>query len=367
MHKYFRRCIMNFSYSDAELQFLEERDCVLGEYIKKKGRIEREIKPDVFYSVIDSITGQQISSAALESVRKKLFEITGGVTPERINSLSAHQIRSCGMSLKKAENIKAFAESVCTGKTDLDAFKDMSDEEIIEALTAFRGIGRWTAEMTLIFALGRKNVLSFGDFGIRKGLCVLYGFEKMDRELFEMFRERFSPLGTVASFYLWEAAREPESLNKEDIAVIKTPAGSLKIEGSNRGIKSVLWTEEEERKAQNPLVREAAKQLKEYFDGKRKNFDIPLDTQGTEFQKRVWSETAKIPFGETRTYGEIAAAAGSPMAARAVGGAVNKNPVNIIVPCHRVIGFDSSLTGYRGGIETKRRLLELEGVLKASR
>lgn len=358
---------MIFSYSDAELQFLGERDCVLGEYIKKKGRIEREINPDVFYSVIDSIAGQQISSAALESVRKKLFEITGGVTPERINSLSADQIRLCGMSLKKAENIKAFAESVCTGKTDLDAFKDMGDEEIIEALTAFRGIGRWTAEMTLIFALQRKNVLSFGDFGIRKGLCVLYGFEKIDRKLFEMFRKRFSPFGTVASFYLWEAAREPESLNREDYAVIKTPVGSLKIEGDNRGIKSVLWTQEEEREGENPVVREAAKQLEEYFDGRRKEFSVPLNVHGTEFQKKVWLETSEIPFGETRTYGEIAAAVGNPKGSRAVGGAVNKNPVNIIVPCHRVIGSDSSLTGYRGGIETKRRLLELEGFLKASR
>lgn len=112
-------------------------------------------------------------------MRKKLLEITGGVTPEKINALSAEEIKQCGISLKKAENIKAFAESVCSGKTDLESFKEKEDEEIIEELTAFRGIGRWTAEMTLIFALQRKNVLSFGDFGIRKGLCVLYGYEKL--------------------------------------------------------------------------------------------------------------------------------------------------------------------------------------------
>lgn len=358
---------MNFSYSHKELKFLSERDKVLGEYIRKKGKIERSVNADVFYNVIDSIAGQQISSAALQTVRKKLLEITGGVTPEKINALSAEKIKRCGISLKKAENIKAFAESVCSGKTDLESFKEKEDEEIIKELTAFRGIGRWTAEMTLIFALQRKNVLSFGDFGIRKGICVLYGYEKIDKKLFEQFRERFSPYGTIASFYLWEAARENTDLNKEDFAVIKTPAGSLEIKGDNRGIKSILWTEEKEREAENAVVKEAVKQLKEYFDGKRKVFDVPINTDGTEFQKKVWQETAKIPFGETRTYGEIASAVGNPKGSRAVGGAVNKNPVNIIVPCHRVIGADSSLTGYRGGLERKRHLLELEGILKASR
>lgn len=358
---------MNFSYSDKELRLLAERDCVLSEYISKKGRIERSINPDIFYNVVDSIAGQQISSAALETVRKKLLEITGGVTPEKINALSAEEIKQCGISLKKAENIENFAESVCSGKTDLNSFKEKEDEEIIEELTAFRGIGRWTAEMTLIFALQRKNVLSYGDFGIRKGLCVLYGYEKIDKKLFEQFRERFSPYGTIASFYLWEAAREDKDISKEDFAVIKTPVGRLKIKGDNRGISSIMWTEETEKEADNVIVREAVKELKEYFDGKRKVFNVPLNTDGTEFQKKVWQKTAEIPFGKTSTYGEIAASVGSPKGCRAVGGAVNKNPVNIIVPCHRVIGADSSLTGYRGGLERKRWLLEFEGVLEASR
>ena len=357
---------MNFSYSEKDLELLSDRDPVMGEYIRKKGKIERSVNEDVFYSVVDSIAGQQISSAALETVRRKLLEISGGVTPERISALSAEELKTCGMSLKKAENIKAFAESVCSGKTDLKSFGEKDDEEIIEELTAFRGIGRWTAEMTLIFSLQRKDVLSFGDFGIRKGLCMLYGYEKISRELFEKFRKRFSPCCTVASFYLWEAAREPEPLNKEDFAVIKTPAGLLEIKGDNRGIESVLWTEEKEKPGVNPVVRKAAEELEEYFEGKRKVFDVPLNTAGTDFQKRVWEETAKIPFGKTKTYGEIASLIGSPRGARAVGGAVNRNPVNIIVPCHRVLGADSSLTGYRGGIERKRFLLEIEGALKAS-
>ena len=101
-------------------------------------------------------------------------------------------------------------------------------------------------------------------------------------------------------------------------------------------------------------------ELREYFDGKRREFDLPLAPEGTDFQKRVWEELCKIPYGETRSYGEIAAALGNTRAARAVGLANNKNPIPIIVPCHRVIGADGALVGYAGGVEAKDFLLKLE-------
>ena len=101
-------------------------------------------------------------------------------------------------------------------------------------------------------------------------------------------------------------------------------------------------------------------QLEEYFAGKRKTFDIPIKLEGTPFHKKVWEALQKIPYGGTRTYGEIAKAIGSPKAARAVGGANNKNPIGIVVPCHRVIGADGSLTGYACGLEIKKYLLDLE-------
>ncbi|MDR0444493.1 MAG: methylated-DNA--[protein]-cysteine S-methyltransferase [Treponema sp.] len=108
------------------------------------------------------------------------------------------------------------------------------------------------------------------------------------------------------------------------------------------------------------LIKNAAAQLAEYFNGKRKKFDLPLDLQGTDFQITVWESLQQIPFGETRSYGEIAAMTGNPKASRAVGMANNRNPIAIIIPCHRVIGSNGSLTGYAGGIELKRQLLELE-------
>lgn len=101
-------------------------------------------------------------------------------------------------------------------------------------------------------------------------------------------------------------------------------------------------------------------EVMEYLDGKRKTFDIKYEINGTEFQKKVWKELTKIPYGETRTYKEIAVAVGNPKASRAVGMANNKNPISIVIPCHRVIGSDGKLTGYAGGLDMKKALLDLE-------
>lgn len=104
----------------------------------------------------------------------------------------------------------------------------------------------------------------------------------------------------------------------------------------------------------------ARAQMAEYFQGRRREFDLPLDPQGTAFQRTVWAALREIPYGETRSYGELAAMIGRPKAARAVGMACNRNPLPILIPCHRVVGKDGSLTGYAGGLELKQQLLELE-------
>lgn len=114
---------------------------------------------------------------------------------------------------------------------------------------------------------------------------------------------------------------------------------------------------------QTPLLAEAEQQLSEYFAGMRTEFDLPLRMEGTAFQKAVWAELCRIPYGETRTYGQLAAALGKPKASRAVGRACHCNPIAIVVPCHRVIGASGSLTGYAGGLDIKRNLLERERIL----
>ena len=112
------------------------------------------------------------------------------------------------------------------------------------------------------------------------------------------------------------------------------------------------------------LLLEAKRQLEEYFAGLRAAFSLPLAPEGTEFQKAVWRELENIPYGETRTYGQIAEKIGNPKACRAVGGANHHNPVAVMIPCHRVIGKDGSLTGYAGGVDIKETLLLLEGAIK---
>ncbi|NMR96163.1 methylated-DNA--[protein]-cysteine S-methyltransferase, partial [Vibrio parahaemolyticus] len=106
-----------------------------------------------------------------------------------------------------------------------------------------------------------------------------------------------------------------------------------------------------------PLIKKTVNELEEYFNGDRKMFTIPIGLSGTEFQTKVWNELLKIPFGETKTYREIAKSIGNDKAYRAVGGANNKNPIPIIVPCHRVVGADKSLVGYKGGLDIKKALL----------
>ena len=120
------------------------------------------------------------------------------------------------------------------------------------------------------------------------------------------------------------------------------------------------WTED----ADYPPLKECAQQLGEYFAGRRNRFDLPIAPEGTAFQKRVWREIARVPFGATIAYAELAKRAGAPGCARAAGAATGRNPIAVIVPCHRIVGARGSLTGYAGGLERKQRLLELEGVLQ---
>lgn len=145
---------------------------------------------------------------------------------------------------------------------------------------------------------------------------------------------------------------------------VTTPIGLLQIIATDNAIVSVRPTDHEENivgnKAANKLAQKCKVELAEYFDGKRKKIDLPLKQEGTEFQKKVWQELKQIPYGETKTYGEIAKLIDKPKASRAIGMANHNNSIMILVPCHRVVGADGSLTGYVYGMKAKKFLLELE-------
>lgn len=152
--------------------------------------------------------------------------------------------------------------------------------------------------------------------------------------------------------------------------MMRSPVGELKLIASDKGLTAVLWDYGESdhtpvvatsiESNDHPILLEAEKQLTEYFEKKRTTFTLELDFIGTEFQKKVWHAMLTIPFGETRTYGQIAKQIGIPDAVRAVGGAANKNPIPIIAPCHRVIGASGKLVGFGGGLQNKSILLQLE-------
>lgn len=139
-----------------------------------------------------------------------------------------------------------------------------------------------------------------------------------------------------------------------------TYAGRIGIAEEDGAITHLIFSERDWTVEETDLIKETKRQLDEYFAGKRKEFDIPTRHEGTEFQKRVWEELRKIPYGKTVTYKDIAEAVGCPKGFRAVGLANNRNPISIIYPCHRVIGSNGSLTGYGGGLDVKEKLLELE-------
>jgi len=143
----------------------------------------------------------------------------------------------------------------------------------------------------------------------------------------------------------------------------ETPYGIISIKSDGSAITSIKIAGEAEpvdRNIADKLTDKAAKQLNEYFASKRKQFDLPLKPHGTNFQLAVWKALVEIPYGETRSYKDIAVAINNPKACRAVGLANNKNPVWIVIPCHRVIGSNGTLTGYGGGLKMKQRLLDLE-------
>jgi methylated-DNA-[protein]-cysteine S-methyltransferase len=153
--------------------------------------------------------------------------------------------------------------------------------------------------------------------------------------------------------------------------MVDSPVGRLKLVATDEGLAGILWETDrpsrvrlniEAEEVGHPVLVETERQLNEYFAGQRREFALRLDVAGTPFQRKVWNALLTIPFGETRSYGEIARQIGNPGAMRAVGAANGRNPVSIVAPCHRVIGSTGKLTGFGGGLEAKAQLLALEGV-----
>lgn len=192
-----------FEYGEAEISYLKAKDKRLGQVIDRLGHIRRKTDSDLFSSVVHHIVGQQISSKAQQTIWKRMNEELGSVTADNLLSAGREKIKSFGMTYRKADYILDFARQVASKAFDVEAVAAMDDQADIKALTALKGIGVWTAEMILLFCLKRKDVLSYGDLGIIRGLRMLYRHREVDKVRFERYRKRFSPCGSVASLYLW--------------------------------------------------------------------------------------------------------------------------------------------------------------------
>ncbi|MDR0445231.1 MAG: DNA-3-methyladenine glycosylase [Puniceicoccales bacterium] len=193
-------------FSDEALDHLRQNDPLLGKAIDRFGKIEMDINPDPFAALIRSIAGQQISGKAAETVWNRLSAACHPMEAVTIHKTDLSVIQSCGMSLRKAEYIRGIADRVVTGALDLEHLKSLPDQEILRELTTCRGVGPWTAEMLLIFSYQRPDIVSCNDLGIRLGMVRLYGLEALTKAQFQSYRERYTPHGTVASFYLWALA-----------------------------------------------------------------------------------------------------------------------------------------------------------------
>jgi len=204
---------MHFEYGNVEKDYLSKKDKKMGFVINHYGHIYREVEKDIFKALIKNILSQQISSKAYETILNRFIDLTDDFDKKRLLAIDENDYRECGISKRKCEYIKTMIEHKYIYGYDFDALKELNDDEAIDALIKFPGVGKWTAQMTLIFSLGRKDILALDDFGIRKGLSMMYGEDINDKSAIKKYKDMFSPYSTIASFYIWEIAMD-KAFNK---------------------------------------------------------------------------------------------------------------------------------------------------------
>lgn len=196
-------------YGKEEIEYLTKKDPVLGNYIAEVGFLKREVNEDVYSSLIESIIGQQISTKAANTIRKRVLTLVGDITPTNIKKANQEDLLACGLSMRKYEYIIGITNAFLE---DVELYENLnlkSNEEIIEILTKLRGIGIWTVEMLLIHTFLRKDIISFSDLAIKRGLMKLHDLDKLTKEDKSYYKNLYSPYATVASIYLWEKSKEP--------------------------------------------------------------------------------------------------------------------------------------------------------------
>ena len=296
-------------------------------------------------------------------------------TPAALVELAEDDPGAFSMPAGRRRAVVALAQAVDAGDVVIDPGADPA--ELRRSLVALPGIGPWTAEYVAMRALRDPDAFMPTDLGIRRGAVAL-GLPDDPTHLRAM-TEHWRPWRSYAMAHLW-ACRPPPHRNsppdgRKDVphdhhhtsqppCPVDTPIGQIVLESDGDvliGLRLPNAVGLGRRDEESPVLKEAATQLEEYFAGERTEFDLRMELDGTPFQREVWSELSRIPYGETISYGELARRVGRPKGPRAVGQANGRNPIAIIVPCHRVLA-SNGIGGYGGGLTVKRALLALEGV-----
>lgn len=370
-----------------KVEHLRESDSRMAQLIERFGYIERNTHRPLFEALVESIVSQQVASASAERTMRKIAGAVGGsVVPATIASLGREGLRKCGVAARKAEWIVSAAERFETGGFGQEELQKLSNEEVVDRLTSLGGVGRWTAEMLLMFSLGREDVLPTGDLGLRKALTVLYGERRLTTKRWAHYRRLFGPYCSIASFYLWAYANNlPKKMAEVTIRPLAfgrlkdrriaydyypTSRGEMLVASTCKGVCRVAFADDREEALDELRAEfrgatfeqrkeECHKQLVRSMERKSAT-DLTLYLQGTPFERKVWREVVRIPYGITASYADIAARTGYTKAYRSVGNAVGANPVAIVIPCHRIIHADGTLGDYNAGAEKKHTLLERE-------
>lgn len=370
-----------------KVEHLRESDSRMAQLIERFGYIERNTHRPLFEALVESIVSQQVASASAERTMRKIAGAVGGsVVPATIASLGREGLRKCGVAARKAEWIVSAAERFESGGFGQEELQKLSNEEVVDRLTSLGGVGRWTAEMLLMFSLGREDVLPTGDLGLRKALTVLYGERRLTTKRWAHYRRLFGPYCSIASFYLWAYANNlPKKMAEVTIRPLAfgrlkdrriaydyypTSRGEMLVASTCKGVCRVAFADDREEALDELRAEfrgatfeqrkeECHKQLVRSMERKSAT-DLTLYLQGTPFERKVWREVVRIPYGITASYADIAARTGYTKAYRSVGNAVGANPVAIVIPCHRIIHADGTLGDYNAGAEKKHTLLERE-------
>ncbi len=369
-----------------KVQYLVAADQRMAQLVERFGYIERKTDAPLFPTLVRNIISQQIATSVAERTNGRIASLVGDVTPESMLLLGVEGLRGAGLSERKARWIVSAASRFAEGEFSEEKLRNLSDKQAIRKLIQLDGVGVWSAEMLLMFSLGRENVLSSGDLILRRAIATLYGERRLTPKRMEHYRKLFSPYCSVASLYLWAYGNSlPRRQTEVTIRPLgfarlkdktlcysfhKTSYGEMLVASSAKGVCRVAFADDREEVLDELRAEMRGAKLVERTDPSHREVvrviegrgekSLTLYLEGTPFERKVWREVLRVPSGITVSYADIAAATGYTKAYRSVGNAVSANPVAIIIPCHRVIHADGSLGNYNAGVEKKLSLVGME-------